>query len=134
MLGFNYNKIITHIFIGYNISIFLYIHICFFFTAIPPELLSTFIEQTLQPGVAISLHCVASGTPPPRVTWLLDGGPLLPRGGYVFGSYLDSSGDVISHLNITVARVQHGGLYTCLAKNTLGSAQHSAALNIYGKL
>lgn len=67
------------------------------------------------------------------MTWLLDGGPLLPRG-YVFGSYLDSSGDVISHLNITVARVQHGGLYTCVAKNNLGVAQHSAALNIYGKI
>ncbi|XP_075216136.1 cell adhesion molecule Dscam2-like [Lycorma delicatula] len=100
--------------------------------AIPPELQATFIEQTLQPGVAVSLHCIASGMPPPRVTWLLDGGPLLPRGGYVFGSYLDSTGDVISHLNITVARVQHGGLYTCIAKNSLGTVQHSAALNIYG--
>ncbi|XP_039276469.1 Down syndrome cell adhesion molecule-like protein Dscam2 [Nilaparvata lugens] len=100
--------------------------------AIPPELHSTFIEQTIQPGISVSLHCVASGTPVPRVNWFLNGGPLLTRGGYVFGSYLDSTGDLISQLNITVTRVQHGGLYTCTAKNTLGSVSHSAALNVYG--
>ncbi|XP_039276122.1 Down syndrome cell adhesion molecule-like protein Dscam2 [Nilaparvata lugens] len=100
--------------------------------AIYPELQSTFIEQTLQPGMTVSLKCVASGNPPPRVSWLLDGGSLLPRGGYVLGSFLSSAGLVISHLNITVIRVEHGGLYTCQARNSLGSAQHSASLNIYG--
>ncbi|GLH10491.1 Protein sidekick [Gryllus bimaculatus] len=99
--------------------------------AVAPELQSTFIEQTLQPGPPVSLRCTASGNPPPRVTWLLDGGDLRPRG-YVLGSYLDASGDVVSHLNISSVRVQHGGLYTCVARNMLGSSQHSATLNIYG--
>ncbi|XP_067002094.2 cell adhesion molecule Dscam1 [Anabrus simplex] len=99
--------------------------------AVAPELQSTFIEQTLQPGPPVSLRCVASGNPPPRITWLLDGGELVPRG-YVLGSFLDSAGDVVSHLNISSVRVQHGGLYTCMARNVLGAAHHSATLNIYG--
>ncbi|PSN41375.1 Down syndrome cell adhesion molecule-like protein 1 [Blattella germanica] len=98
---------------------------------VAPELQSTFIEQTLQPGPPVSLRCAASGNPPPRITWLLDGGELMPRG-YVLGSFLDSAGDVISHLNISSVRVQHGGLYTCVARNVLGAVQHSATLNIYG--
>jgi hypothetical protein len=57
----------------------------------------------------------------------------MPRG-YVLGSYLDSTNNVISHMNITSVRVQHGGLYTCVARNVLGAVQHSAMLNIYGKL
>ncbi|XP_075215282.1 cell adhesion molecule Dscam2-like [Lycorma delicatula] len=100
--------------------------------AIPPTLLTTFVEQTIQPGVAVSLRCIANGNPPPRLSWLLDGGPLLPRGGYLLGSYVDPAGDVISHLNITNTRVQHGGIYTCIARNSLGIAQHSEPLNIYG--
>jgi len=57
----------------------------------------------------------------------------MPRG-YVLGSYLDSANNVISHMNISSVRVQHGGLYTCVARNVLGAVQHSAMLNIYGKL
>lgn len=105
---------------------------CIIFAAVGPELQSTFIEQTLQPGQPVSLRCIASGNPPPQFTWLLDGGNLLPRGGYILGSHLDPSDDVISHLNVSSVRVQHGGVYTCLARNGLGTAAHSASLNIYG--
>lgn len=38
-----------------------------------PELHYTFIEQALHPGPSLALHCAASGSPPPRFTWLLDG-------------------------------------------------------------
>lgn len=104
-----------------------------FAVAVAPELQSTFGEQTLHPGPPVSLRCSASGNPPPRITWLLDGGEISPRG-YVLGSYLDHGGDVVSHLNISSVRVQHGGLYTCLVRNVLGAVQHSAPLNVYGKL
>ncbi|XP_047118494.1 Down syndrome cell adhesion molecule-like protein Dscam2 [Schistocerca piceifrons] len=100
--------------------------------AVAPELQWTFIEQTLQPGPGVSLRCVASGNPPPRVHWLLDGAELSPRAGLVMGSALDAQGDVVAQLNISSARVAHGGLYTCVARNDLGSAQHSATLNVYG--
>ncbi|KAH0539994.1 Down syndrome cell adhesion molecule-like protein Dscam2 [Cotesia glomerata] len=39
----------------------------------PPVLLYSFIEQTLQPGPAVSLKCSAAGNPTPQVTWALDG-------------------------------------------------------------
>ena len=41
-------------------------------------------------------------------------------------------GDVISHLNISVSKVEDGGLYSCVAVNRAGSATHSSRLNIYG--
>lgn len=40
--------------------------------------------------------------------------------------------DVVSHLNISNTRVEHGGLYSCIARNILGSVQHSALLNVHG--
>lgn len=52
---------------------------------------------------------------------------------YAIGQYVDQAGDVISHVNISNVRVQDGGLYTCKATNSLGSAIHAARLNIYGK-
>lgn len=51
----------------------------------PPELQYTFIEQALRGGSSVALRCVAAASPPPRVTWLLDGQPLeryLPRHRY----------------------------------------------------
>jgi hypothetical protein len=41
-----------------------------------PELLYWFTEQTVQPGPAISLKCVATGNPPPQFVWTLDGFPV----------------------------------------------------------
>ncbi|XP_063973280.1 cell adhesion molecule Dscam1 isoform X2 [Diachasmimorpha longicaudata] len=100
-----------------------------------PELQYTFIEQALRPGPPVSLRCSATGSPPPSFTWLLDGEPLseLAHGHrYAIGQYVDQSGDVISHLNITSAGAEDGGLYACVARNTLATVDHKARLNIYG--
>lgn len=53
---------------------------------------------------------------------------------YAIGQFVDQSGDVISHLNISNVRVEDGGLYSCRATNSLGSTEHSARLNIYGNV
>lgn len=50
------------------------------FTDAPPILLYSFIEQTLQPGPAVSLKCSAAGNPTPQVLWTLDGFPLPTNG------------------------------------------------------
>ncbi|XP_021937228.1 Down syndrome cell adhesion molecule-like protein Dscam2 isoform X2 [Zootermopsis nevadensis] len=100
-----------------------------------PELQSTFIEQVLRPGSPVSLHCSATGSPPPQFSWFLDGELLTASSvghRYAIGQYVDQAGDVISHVNISSARVQDGGRYTCKASNSLGSITHSARLNIYG--
>jgi hypothetical protein len=49
------------------------------------------------------------------------------------GQYVAVHGEVISHVNISRALVEDGGLYTCVAENRAGRAEHSARLNIYGK-
>lgn len=47
--------------------------IFFFNLDAPPTLLYSFIEQTIQPGPAVSLKCSASGNPTPQMKWNLDG-------------------------------------------------------------
>lgn len=39
----------------------------FIFSDAPPVMLYSFIEQTLQPGPAVSLKCSAAGNPTPQV-------------------------------------------------------------------
>ncbi|XP_066587504.1 cell adhesion molecule Dscam1 isoform X2 [Prorops nasuta] len=100
-----------------------------------PELQYTFIEQSLRPGLPVSLRCSVTGTPPPSFTWLLDGQALSKVAAghrYAIGQYVDQSGDVISHLNISSAGTEDGGLYACVASNTLDTVEHKARLNIYG--
>ncbi|XP_043491862.1 Down syndrome cell adhesion molecule-like protein Dscam2 isoform X4 [Polistes fuscatus] len=100
-----------------------------------PELQYTFIEQALRPGPPVSLRCSATGSPPPSFTWLLDGEPLSEIAAghrYAIGQYVDQSGDVISHLNISSTGTEDGGLYACVASNTLAKVEHEARLNIYG--
>jgi Down syndrome cell adhesion molecule len=51
---------------------------------------------------------------------------------YAIGQFVDISGDVISHLNITHSRSEDGGLYKCVAANLIGSVVHTTRLNVYG--
>ncbi|XP_059217414.1 cell adhesion molecule Dscam2 [Stomoxys calcitrans] len=100
-----------------------------------PELIYTFIEQNVRPGPLISLKCSASGSPPPQFSWLLDSQPIMDislHHRFAIGQFVDMSGDVISHLNISHVRPDDGGLYKCIAANTMGSVEHSARLNVYG--
>ncbi|XP_022918386.1 cell adhesion molecule Dscam2 isoform X1 [Onthophagus taurus] len=98
----------------------------------PPVLIYSFIEQTLQPGPAVSLKCSATGNPTPQISWTLDGFPLPSHGRFVIGQYVTVHGDVISHVNISHVMVEDGGEYTCTAENRAGKTSHSARLNIYG--
>ncbi|XP_017758314.1 PREDICTED: Down syndrome cell adhesion molecule-like protein Dscam2 isoform X10 [Eufriesea mexicana] len=98
----------------------------------PPKMLYSFIEQTLQPGPAVSLKCSAAGNPTPQVTWALDGFPLPNNGRFLIGQYGTVHGDVISHVNISHVMVEDGGEYSCTAENRAGKVTHVARLNVYG--
>lgn len=66
---------------SYNVYVFLSV------VDAPPILLYSFIEQTLQPGPAVSLKCSASGNPTPQISWALDGFPL-PSHGRLVHNYM----------------------------------------------
>lgn len=55
--------------------------------------METFHEQVTRINSFLSLRCTASGNPPPRIYWYLDGGLILPQGDYVFGSYMHVDGN-----------------------------------------
>ncbi|CAB4064373.1 DSCAM [Lepeophtheirus salmonis] len=97
-----------------------------------PVLLYKFSEQTLQPGPTVSLKCIGKGNPPPRIKWLLDGFPIPQNQRIMVGQYVTIHDDVISHVNISSVVSSDGGLYACVAENSVGSVLHEARLNVYG--
>ena len=111
-----------------------------------PELLQTFISQSLQPGPAISMKCSGTGNPLPEIRWFVDSQELLPSpmdplqarfwqmsDRYSIGSYRHSTTEIVSHINITQVRIEDSGNYKCVASNLVSSAEHSARLNVYGR-
>ncbi|XP_017797231.1 PREDICTED: Down syndrome cell adhesion molecule-like protein Dscam2 [Habropoda laboriosa] len=98
----------------------------------PPQIRQAFSEETLQPGPSMFLKCVASGNPTPEITWELDGKRLSNTERLQVGQYVTVNGDVVSHLNISSIHTNDGGLYKCIAASKVGSAEHSARLNVYG--
>ena len=52
---------------------------------------------------------------------------------YILGQMMSPSGiGVVSHLNITRARVEDGGLYACIAYEGDVSTKHGARIDVYG--
>lgn len=90
-------------------------------------------EELRHEGPQVSLKCVASGNPPPEISWLLDDSPVTNSRRFSVGKHLNLTGEVTSYVNISRLRVEDGGEYTCIASNKVGRIQHTAKLNVYGK-
>jgi len=122
-----------------NYSLFTYISLAY-----PPELVHTFISQTVHPGSSLSLKCSAVGNPLPAITWFIDETTvsLLNDNNYYeqrnnrisVGSYKLHASETVSFLNISNAEVEDSGVYKCQASNLAGSTYHSSRLNIYGRI
>ncbi|CAH1394396.1 unnamed protein product [Nezara viridula] len=97
-----------------------------------PQLTYKFIQQTVQPGPAMSLKCIAIGNPTPQITWAVDAFPLAMNERFLIGQYVTLNGDVVSHVNISNVRVEDGGIYQCKASNKVGETFHSAEMRVYG--
>lgn len=68
----------------------------------PPEFISTFDTQTVNPGDPfVSLKCVAKGDPAPEISWYVYGEEVKPDGVIKVGDFRERNGDVVSHLNIS---------------------------------
>ncbi|KFM72774.1 Down syndrome cell adhesion molecule-like protein Dscam2, partial [Stegodyphus mimosarum] len=93
---------------------------------VPPTIISVFPEQTAHPGESISLKCISTGNPAPRVTWYLDGIVIGRTGRITLSDYVTDHGHVVSFFNITEIRVEDGGEYKCQVSNDVGSTSHAA--------
>ncbi|XP_077517997.1 cell adhesion molecule Dscam1-like isoform X2 [Amblyomma americanum] len=98
-----------------------------------PVLEHVFAERQVRPGSSTSLRCSASGNPLPQVTWSLDGAPVPEHYHVRVGDYVSGERLVHSYVNLTGVRVEDGGLYSCVARNGVGRASHSARLNVLGR-
>ncbi|KAM3964156.1 LOW QUALITY PROTEIN: Down syndrome cell adhesion molecule 1 [Aphomia sociella] len=98
----------------------------------PPQIRHSFGEQTLRSGPSLRLKCVASGNPTPDIAWFLDGEKLSSGERLQIGQFVTADGNVESHLNISSVQTNDGGLYSCVALSKVGSASHSARVNVYG--
>ncbi|CAL1264756.1 unnamed protein product [Larinioides sclopetarius] len=99
---------------------------------VPPTLISAYPEHTAHSGDTISLKCVTTGNPIPRITWYLDDIPIDqgPRATAV--DKIGDLGHVTGILNITEVRVEDSGEYKCQGENDVGTTFHAARLNVYG--
>uniref|UniRef100_A0A8B9PE79 Ig-like domain-containing protein n=1 Tax=Apteryx owenii TaxID=8824 RepID=A0A8B9PE79_APTOW len=69
------------------------------------------------------LECEAVGTPPPTVTWVKDGQPVVNGDGLL----LTDQGR-----RLRILKAEDAGSYACLARNPLGSAVAHASLAVRG--
>lgn len=77
--------------------------------------------------------CAAKGAPPPTITWTLDDEPVARDLSRVRASqYTLSDGSTVSHVNVSNPQIRDGGVYRCAARNSAGSAEYQARINVRG--
>lgn len=101
----------------------------FTFTVAPQILPFDFGEDTVNSGELISVMCsIKEGDLPLKISWMHNNGRLRPEDGIsVVGV-----NKKISTLSIESVGHEHAGKYTCIAKNSAGTARHSAYLKVNG--
>ncbi|XP_022370657.1 myosin light chain kinase, smooth muscle isoform X6 [Enhydra lutris kenyoni] len=82
-------------------------------------------DCTVVEGQDFVLRCSVQGTPVPQITWLLNEQPI---------QYAHSSCEAgVAELHIQDALPEDDGIYTCLAKNTMGQVSCSARVTVHEK-
>ncbi|XP_075872115.1 hemicentin-1 isoform X2 [Nelusetta ayraudi] len=93
---------------------------------VPPSIRTTgAAERSVVLNQPVSLECVSSGVPPPSLTWLKDGRPVDATHGHL---QLESAGRT---LQVTRAKLEDSGKYTCLATNAAGEVQQHIRLSVH---
>ncbi|XP_050040863.3 cell adhesion molecule Dscam1-like isoform X1 [Dermacentor andersoni] len=96
-----------------------------------PALEETFASLTVKRGDALSLRCRARGSPTPEISWAIDGDFLYPSQRLKITAERAAS-DVESVLNISDARLEDSGEYSCVARNDIATDAHSARVDVEG--
>uniref|UniRef100_H3C696 DS cell adhesion molecule like 1 n=1 Tax=Tetraodon nigroviridis TaxID=99883 RepID=H3C696_TETNG len=98
-----------------------------------PRIVASFSERVVIPGEPFSLMCAAKGAPPPTITWNLDDEPVARDLSRVRTSqYTLSDGSTVSHVNVSSPQIRDGGVYRCTARNSAGSSEYQARINVRG--
>ncbi|KAJ3589441.1 hypothetical protein NHX12_010286 [Muraenolepis orangiensis] len=97
-----------------------------------PRIASSFSERVVNTGEPFSLMCAAKGAPPPSITWTLDDEPVVRDSAYKTSQYTLSDGLTVSHVNVSNPLIRDGGVYRCAARNSAGSAEYQARINVRG--
>ncbi|XP_035999174.1 Down syndrome cell adhesion molecule-like protein 1 homolog isoform X3 [Fundulus heteroclitus] len=95
-----------------------------------PRIVSSFSERVVNPGEPFSLMCAAKGAPPPSITWTLDEESVVRDSTYKTSQYTLSDGLTVSHVNVSSPLIRDGGVYRCVARNSAGSAEYQARINV----
>lgn len=106
-------------------------HDAFHWCVVPPRIdpsKVTYDNKVIINGT-VSIHCPASGVPPPIILWYKDGEEL--NVSYSDVVSVEASG---TELVIRQAGVEDTGLYTCLAANPAGEVAENFQLNVQGQL
>lgn len=97
--------------------------------AVPPKITPFSFRADVHLGERVGVQCVVSkGDAPLHVHWLKDDQEI-GRGEGIVVRNLDQFTSVLS---ISALARQHGGNYTCVARNAAARASHSAPLSVNG--
>ncbi|NXJ63832.1 HMCN1 protein, partial [Rostratula benghalensis] len=91
---------------------------------VPPDIMGEEQNVSVLISQAVELLCQSNAIPPPVLTWLKDGRPLLKKPGLS----ISEDGSV---LKIEEAQVQDTGRYTCEATNVAGKTEKNYNVNIW---
>uniref|UniRef100_A0A8C9WQ24 Leucine-rich repeats and immunoglobulin-like domains 3 n=1 Tax=Scleropages formosus TaxID=113540 RepID=A0A8C9WQ24_SCLFO len=88
-----------------------------------PSFLRPLVDRTVARGETAVLQCIAGGSPPPRLNWTKDGGPLLLTERHFF-----AAGNQL--LIIVDSAEADAGKYTCEMSNPLGTERGNVRLGV----
>ncbi|XP_038613568.1 hemicentin-1 [Tachyglossus aculeatus] len=91
---------------------------------VPPNIVGEEQNVSVLISQTVELHCQSNAIPPPTLTWLKDGRPLLKKPGL-------SVSENGSKLKIEGAQVLDTGRYTCEATNVAGKTEKNYNVNIW---
>ena len=93
-------------------------------SASAPQVMLSPAQQTRDEGGNMTFYCTVKGNPPPTVEWRFKGKNLLPGAKYLIK---------VGEFNVKNLNYRDAGLYTCHAKNILGSFEANGSLSVRGK-
>nr|CAD7205079.1 unnamed protein product [Timema douglasi] len=99
-------------------------HVVMLYLQEPPEIVREPKNSLVEEGGEVTMECVVKGSPPPLVSWLLNGEPLQND------SHMRITG---GKLHISQLEKRHAGIFQCFASNPLGTRYGSAMLQVLPK-